>query len=298
MPFQNDLAAQTQPGQSQKPLFSFGVVADVQYCDCEPEGTRFYRSSLTKLREAVNVFKSDSVRFIVNLGDLIDKNFSSYKPVIDILDSSKLRIYHVAGNHDFSVSQRHKKILPVQKEARGGYYSEATEGYYSFSYKKFKFIFLNGNEISTYASDKKESVIQSEELLSSLKSKNEINAMDWNGGLSGKQLSWMIRELENAAMDEEKVIIFCHFPVVPENVHNLLNYKEVLTLLNGYNNIIAWLSGHNHAGNYGNFNNIHFVTFKGMVETESANSFAVVDVYKNKLWIRGSGREKSMILAY
>jgi hypothetical protein len=31
--------------QSQKPLFSFGVIADVQYCDCESEGTKFYRLS-------------------------------------------------------------------------------------------------------------------------------------------------------------------------------------------------------------------------------------------------------------
>jgi hypothetical protein len=43
---------------------------------------------------------------------------------------------------------------------------------------------------------------------------------------------------------------------------------------------------------------IHFVTFKGMVETEAGNSYALVEVYKNKLWIRGSGREKSQILAY
>ncbi|MBN2632621.1 MAG: hypothetical protein JXR66_03630 [Bacteroidales bacterium] len=65
-----------------------------------------------------------------------------------------------------------------------------------------------------------------------------------------------------------------------------------------YDNIIAWFSGHNHAGNYGNFNMIHFVTFRGMVETAERNSFAVVEVYPNKIWIKGSGREKSQILAY
>jgi hypothetical protein len=43
---------------------------------------------------------------------------------------------------------------------------------------------------------------------------------------------------------------------------------------------------------------IHFVTFKGMVETDANNSFALVEVYKNKIWIRGYGREKSQILAY
>jgi hypothetical protein len=43
---------------------------------------------------------------------------------------------------------------------------------------------------------------------------------------------------------------------------------------------------------------IHFVTIKGMVETEDADSYARVDVYGNKIWITGSGMEKSQILAY
>ena len=62
--------------------------------------------------------------------------------------------------------------------------------------------------------------------------------------------------------------------------------------------IIAWFNGHNHAGNYGNFNKIHFLTMKGMVETETSGSYALVEVYFNKVWIRGSGREKGQILAY
>jgi hypothetical protein len=77
-----------------------------------------------------------------------------------------------------------------------------------------------------------------------------------------------------------------------------LNYKEVLPVLEKHNNIIAWFNGHNHNGSYGNFNMIHFVTLRGMVETENNNSFALVEVYRNKIWIKGSGREKSQILAY
>ena len=65
------------PMQELKPIFSFGLIADVQYCDCEPRGSRYYRSSLTKLKEAVDAFKKDSVEFIINLGDLIDKDDSS-----------------------------------------------------------------------------------------------------------------------------------------------------------------------------------------------------------------------------
>lgn len=276
--------------QNQKPIFSFGVIADVQYADADPVGTRYYRLSTGKLREALTVMKSDSVSFVINLGDLIDRDFKSYKPVIDLLDSSALRIYHIAGNHDYSVDAKYKKRLPVLVPSKNGYYSMVIE--------KFRFIFLNGNEISTYSTNNKASVKNASIILDAMKQKGEINAVDWNGGISNSQINWLKSQLELSVAANEKVFISCHFPIVPENIHNLLNYKEVLSLLENYHNIIAWLNGHNHAGNYGNFNMIHFVTFKGMVETESSNSFAKVDVYKNKIWISGSGREKNQILAY
>lgn len=290
MPSKNDSVGLQLNNQGQKPLFSFGIIADVQYSDYEPAGTRFYRSSLSKLREAFSVFKEDSVGFIINLGDLIDKDFESYKPVMNIIDSSGLKTFHVTGNHDYSVDPRFKKRLPVLQHTK--------EGYYSIVYENFRFIFINGNEISTYISNNKASIKQAKDSIASMKGKGEINAIDWNGGISIKQLLWIDNQVKEAAGENEKVFLICHFPVVPENIHNLLNYKEVLSVLEKYQNIIAWFNGHNHAGNYGNFNMIHFVTFKGMVETETNNSFAIVDVYKNKLWIRGFGREKSQILAY
>jgi len=289
MPYKNVSKDGKSINQSQKPLFSFGIIADVQYADLDPVGTRFYRSSLVKLREAVASFKENSADFIINLGDLIDSNFVSYKPVLAIIDSSELKTYHIAGNHDYYVDPRFKKRLPVLA---------SKEGYYSFVYEKFRFIFLNGNEISTYASNNKTAIKQANEFIATLKKNGEMNAIEWNGGISSKQLTWLTNQLNDATAKNEKVFLICHFPVVPDNVHNLLNYKEVLPVLEKYRNIIAWFNGHNHAGNYGNFNMIHFVTFKGMVETEASNSYSLVEVYKNKIWIRGSGREHSQILAY
>jgi manganese-dependent ADP-ribose/CDP-alcohol diphosphatase len=290
MPDKNDSGGLQFVNQSQKPLFAFGIIADVQYCDYDPAGTRFYRSSLVKLREAVTSFKEDSVCFIINLGDLIDRDYRSYKPVLDIIDSSGLKTYNVTGNHDYSVDPRFKKRLPVLLPSK--------EGYYSIVYENFRFIFLNGNEISTYMSNNKAAIKQAVDYIATLKNKGEINAVDWNGGISSKQLAWLSSQLNEATGKNEKVFLICHFPVVPDNVHNLLNYKEVLPILEKYQNIISWFNGHNHAGNYGNFNMTHFITFKGMVETDASNSFALVEVYKNKIWIRGYGREKSQILAY
>lgn len=208
---------------------------------------------------------------------------------MDILDSSGLKVWHATGNHDYSVDQKFKKRIPQLEENRNGYYS--------FTYDSFRFIVLNGNDISTYGTESKKTIAEAQQLIKKLKDEGEPNAIEWNGGLGEKQLVWLRSQLDESIIKNEKVIILCHFPAWPEDQHNLLNYREVLGILEKYSNIIAWFSGHNHAGNYGNFNLIHFVTLRGMVETEANNSFSEIEIYSNKIWIKGSGREKGQILA-
>lgn len=282
--------SQIQLKPEKKPIFSFGVFADAQYADIENANNRFYRTSEKKLSEAYEAFKSDSVEFVVNLGDLIDSDFGSFMPVMNIINSSGLKTFHLTGNHDYSVEDRYKKKIPVLKENQ--------KGYYSFSHKGFRFIFLNGNEISTYSPVNRNEARKAEALIKQMSDSGKINAIEWNGGMSRRQIEWLGNQLDQSVTAGEKVFILCHFPVFPDNKHNLLNYNSLLPILENYSNIIAWLSGHNHEGNYGNFNLIHFYTFRGMVETPNSNSFAVVEVYNNRIWIRGSGREKNMILAY
>jgi hypothetical protein len=40
----------------------------------------------------------------------------------------------------------------------------------------------------------------------------------------------------------------------------------------------------------------HCVNFKGMVDTESENTFAIVDIHTDHIEIRGFGREESRVL--
>jgi len=290
MPQQDNLSNRDSTGQDQKPLFSFGIITDVHHCSAEPEGSRYYNTSLSRLQEAVASLRADSAHFLINLGDLIDRDFASFEPALEILKSSGLKTYHCLGNHDFSVESRYKKRLPLPMPGR--------DGYYSFIHGSFRFIVLNGNEISTYASGSRPAEKKATEYIDMLKAGGFVNAVDWNGGISAGQLGWLDSQLGDAAAKNEKVFIMCHFPTFPENVHNLLNYNEINSILEKHHNVIAWFSGHNHAGNYGNFNMIHFVTLKAMVETETKGAYSLVEVYRNKIWIKGSGRERSQILAY
>ena len=149
---QNNSIVNHLVGQVEKPLMTFGIIADIQYCDHAPVGSRFYKSSLLKLDDALKVLKSDSVKFIVNLGDMIDNGFESYKPVMDLIASSKLKMYHVTGNHDYAVDANLKNKLPVLHSSK--------KGYYSFVNGKIRMIFLNGNEVSVYGSKNKTAIKQ------------------------------------------------------------------------------------------------------------------------------------------
>lgn len=290
MPESNTKQSISANQQVEKPIITFGVVADVQYADYNPGPSRYYRGSIAKLREAVMQFKSDSAEFIVSMGDLIDKDFDSFKPVLDILASSGLKTYHITGNHDFSVNNNQKNRLPLT-DLNGA-------RYYSFTKDKFKFIFLDGNDVSLYGATSRKTEQEANDLLTLMKSRGEKNALDWNGGIGSVQMNWLENELTAAEKNNEKVFLFCHFPISPLNAHNLLNYREVLELIGKYPGVKAWFAGHNHEGNYAKTGSIYHVTFKGMVETEKQNSFAIIRIYSNRIEINGYGREVSRILEY
>ena len=85
-------------------------------------------------------------------------------------------------------------------------------------------------------------------------------------------------------------MLFCHFPVHPKNNHNLWNDDALTALLARYPCVAAYVNGHNHAGNYGKRDGIHYLTLKGMVDTEQT-SYAVIEIYADRLVVKGFGRE-------
>ncbi|WP_243298689.1 metallophosphoesterase [Bacillus litorisediminis] len=271
---------------SEKPKLEFGLVPDVQYCDCEVSGTRFYRNSLDKLMEASQTFNREDVDFTVQTGDLIDRNLSSFSTILPIYNTIESRKYHVLGNHDFPVTtDQVVDLLDMPNQ------------YYDFKYKNWRFVVLDTNDLSLYANPAGSEKYQEAQIMyNSLKENNEINAQTWNGGISHEQLTWLRGVLEKAAQAQEKVIVFAHMPVYPENEHNVWNDEAVIQELEAAGNVVAYFNGHNHAGNYAVKNGIHYVNLQGMVETADTNSYSVVRVYKDRIEVDGYGREIDRVL--
>jgi 3',5'-cyclic AMP phosphodiesterase CpdA len=284
MPFGGFRLAMAQ--QAGAPIFSFGVVADPQYAPVAPAGTRFYANSLWKLTEAVNAFNGENLQFVVTLGDIIDRHWESYAHILPLYDRLKHPNFFLLGNHDFSVASDYlNSVLRVTGLERA---------YYDFTGGGHRFIVLNGNEISTFANAAgSENHTLAQARFDTLKAAGAPNAQTWNGGISDTQFAWVEATLEKAKAAGERVVVMGHYPLFPVNEHNLWDDTRLVELLTSYDNFLMYMNGHNHAGNYGEASGKHFVNFRGMVETADTTAYSVVDVYDDRLEIRGFGVEES-----
>ncbi|MEM8968935.1 MAG: metallophosphoesterase [Bacteroidota bacterium] len=274
-----------------EPLFSFGVIADVQYCDCTPTEVRFYRKSTDKLQECLETLNQQNLAFTLDVGDLIDRDYESFDTILQEYQQAKAQVYRTLGNHDYSVEPNQLAEVP----ARVGL---PPVGYYDFVHLNWRFVVLNGTEVSTYAHPPgSEAAQKAEKLMEKLDKEGKSWAKPWNAGVSNQQLRWLEQRLKEARRTNQKVIVMSHYPLYPENPHNLWNAEQVIMALEQSGNVVAYFNGHNHAGNYGHKKDIHYLNFKGMVDTPDQNTFAAVHVYADHLQVQGFGREDSRELA-
>lgn len=271
--------------------FEIGLVADAQYADVAPKGTRFYREGVRRLGDAVEHFNRQNMAFCVHLGDLIDREWRSFGAILQPLAGSRARWHHLLGNHDFDVLEELKPKVPAHlgMPARYG----------SFDHGSFRFIFLDTNDVSTYAhpADAPEHAAAAEEL-ARLRAAKRPQAQPWNGAIGPAQLQWLDRTCTTAAKERRKVILLAHHPVAPAGNHNAWNADEILAVVDRHRHVVAWLNGHNHAGNFTEHNGVPFVTMKGMVETADTTAFATARVLEDRLILTGHGREPSRELVF
>ncbi|MDR0541344.1 MAG: metallophosphoesterase, partial [Dysgonamonadaceae bacterium] len=193
--------------QNDTPIIKFGLIADIQYADCDASGSRFYRNSLKKLDDCVDSLNGKKVEFTINLGDVIDRKFADLDSVLPRLNRLKNKVYNTTGNHDYGGISDNAilfKKLNMPSE------------YYSFKKKNWIFIILNTNEISSYANisgTAKEQELQV--MLNRIKSSGGRQGASWNGGISGKQLKWLDDILAKAEKSGNKVLVFSHHPLYP-----------------------------------------------------------------------------------
>ncbi|UCH14745.1 MAG: metallophosphoesterase [Bacteroidales bacterium] len=272
------------------PLLKIGLIADPQYCDCPPGGTRYFRETLWKLPAAIDTLNKNEVDFVVTLGDVIDRYYESFDSILPLYDSLDMPEYKLLGNHAFEEVHDSLKDTIIHLYNMPDYY-------YHFTYNDWRFIILDGTELAAYDSilhpdlrEEADSVWQSVQ--------GQINDETWNGGIGRKQRQWIETTISDALVNNQKVILFCHFPVYPQHYLNLWNREDIIEIVEKYDNTVAYINGHNHDGNYGILNGKHYITQKAMVETIDTSSYSILEIYDNKLVFKSYGLMDNHILTY
>lgn len=272
-------------GQSEKPVIRFGLITDIQYADAETRGSRFYRNSLPKLESCVEDLNSQRVAFTINMGDIIDRNQNDLDTVLRILDKLKQKVYNTSGNHDYAGikenTQLYKKLLMPAE-------------YYSFKKGKWVFVMLNTNEVGSYsnaAGTWKEQELKT--MFDNIKANKGRNATDYNGGISSRQMQWLNQVLKKAQKKKQHVLVFSHHPIGCAEGLNALNDKEILATVQQYKCVKALIAGHHHTGAFCEIGSLPVIVAEGMVETADQNAYGVVELFADRLVLKGTGRMTS-----
>ncbi len=250
---------------------TFGAVADIQYADKTAKGSRSYRKTLDRAGEFVTAMNQDKPLFVVSLGDHTDGRSvpADRKADVDAVSAllkklvSPLKV--VVGNHDTYAGI---ELLTEALGCKDLFYTFTVQGH-----EGWRFIVLNGN-------DGKGAYVMSE-----------------------KQIAWFGAELSKAKAAGERVICFCHQPLLNEaspRTHTLANPGPVLKVMDecGDGVVQAWICGHDHTGGYAYRKGVHHLTMPGMVETHDSTSYALITLTPDRIVVRGVGRAPSCELPY
>ena len=259
----------------------FGVFADSHYADREAMSLRYYRESLDKLSECVDLMNELNVDFLIELGDFKDQGDPpDERETLRFLETIEKEFcrfrgprYHVLGNHDHDSVSKRQFLKAISNTG-----FDRALPYYSFDSASFHFVVLDAN----YRPD---GVAYGR------------GNFDWTEAyIPGRQLRWLKKDL---AKTVKPTVVFVHqrLDVNWENrIYGPVNAAEVRKVLEDSGKVLIVFQGHEHAGASGLVNNIPYYTLKGMIEGSGSenNSYVTVSIDRNlRISIKGYRRAES-----
>ena len=133
-------------GLGQKQRLKFGWVTDIHYAFRETKWNRFYTESILKLKEAVELFNSSRLDFVIETGDFKDQNEQpDYEKTMQYLKKVEGEFakykgdrFHVFGNHDVDSISKDDFLNIVENSG-----IPKDKSYYSFERNGIKCIVLD-----------------------------------------------------------------------------------------------------------------------------------------------------------
>lgn len=265
------------------PTLRFGIVTDLHYADRPSNNSRYYKESLPKLSECIELMNEQKVDFLIELGDFKDQNIHpDEKETLRFLETieSKFRqfkgpVYHVLGNHDMDSISKDQFLSRIHNSG----FSKA-RGYYSFNAGHLHFIVLDANYT-------REGIGY------------DRGNFDWRDcHIPEEQLKWLEKDLRR---HPRPTVVFIHQQLdgpAFEGDHTRYcpdNADQVRAILERSGKVLVVFQGHYHDGGYHVINGIPYYTLKALIEGSGAdnNSYATVEI-GNDLNIAIKGYRKAV----
>lgn len=267
-------------GNEKTASIRFGLTTDSHYADREHSGTRYYRQSIDKMNEFVEVMNQEKVDFVVHLGDFKDQDSNPKEEdtirYLKTLEGAYGQFngprYHCVGNHDVDSITKRQFLSYIENTGIA-----KDKSYYSFDHNSYHFVVLDAN----YHADGRDQFY--------------LEGADWQDpNIPEIEYNWLKEDLES---NELPTIIFCHHPLYEYHPGGGANYhvadsEKFQRLFESSGKVLAVFHGHVHAEEFTRINSIHYVTQLGMVDYQGLenNSFAIVEINKNSIHIKGFKR--------
>ncbi|MCA9006990.1 MAG: metallophosphoesterase [Planctomycetaceae bacterium] len=237
-----------------------GLVTDLHYADKPPAGSRHYRETLAKLKEAASQFQSDRPDFVVFQGDLIDSGKSleqekkHLQTVVEAISAIPFPKYYVLGNHCVDQLKKEEFLQGVGQK----------ESFYSYDQNGSHFVVLD----SCFKSD------------GTPYGRKNFKWTDAN--IPAEELAWLQADLEKTSLP---TIVFVHQPLdlKDTDAHAVKNSSAVRQVLEQSGKVTAVFQGHSHHNKYSEIKGIHYCTMVAMVEGSGLanNGYSILDVYED-----------------
>ncbi|CAN9508876.1 unnamed protein product [Ophioblennius macclurei] len=265
-----------EPQNGTKPLFTFAVIADIQYADMEDgynftrSSRRYYRGSLRLLGNAQRRWKEEDEEedggnkpgFLLQLGDIIDgfnkRDAASDRALETVLaqlrSGGPAEVHHVWGNHEFYNFSRKELLGSELNSSHRGTPAECpgrpdVYAYHFSPHAGFRFVVLDAYDVSLLG--REEGCEEYRRALSLIRNHNQNQDLNcppedcglqqrftmFNGGFSQDQLDWLDSVLSTADENQEKVTIVSHLPVHPDST-------ALICLAWNYDDLLAVIRSH------------------------------------------------------
>lgn len=235
----------------QTEVLSLGLLTDIHYADKNTLGTRAYRDSLLKGKDAAEFFKIKKAAAIICLGDLIDAapsvntEISYLTAICKVLNIAGVPRHHVLGNHCVATLKK-EEFFKYAKSAN-------TEGHYSFDLKGTHFIVLDAcynSKMEPYG-------------------RNNFFWHDSN--MTPQEIEWLKEDLAETKLP---TVIFTHqrLDVDRPNKYAIKQSVEVRKILEESKKVRVVFQGHSHKNELAEVNEIPYCTLAAMVEGEGVES--------------------------